>query len=391
MGLLGRLFGGGDPAKDLDKARQALEHDPARAMALARKLVDSDVGDGARELIAQARVKLFERAIAMADEAEESEYFEDAAEWLDRALEQLPDEGQRSQIETRRQTLLDKAAAADEEPWQEVETEEEQEDQAPFETGAHVEALIGMMNETIADRYDEQDEAFRAALGSLLEGEVEAASEALDALAEAHPDNGVVHLERGRARLILGNVEGARDDFAIAWQDLGSTPLFDGRAESAPGLWADAQLSLGEAEPVLEKLDDIADPGDRRADLSVPFATALVATEHFEEAERYLRRARREMPGVHDLTHLHATVLVRRDDPQTAIMALESVVGPACAGGTCRPAAMHVPSLQLLVALHREHGKKPRSEELAVYLSQMSGDSVADTASLQPDRSATVI
>ncbi|MEM1180068.1 MAG: hypothetical protein AAGM22_17130 [Acidobacteriota bacterium] len=389
MGLLGRLFGG-DPAKDLEKAERTLDNDPARAMALARKLVETEVGDAARALVEKARGRLFDNAVAMADEAEESEYFEDAAEWLDRALELLADDDQRQALEGRRDSLLDRAAAADEEPWQEVEKDDDGEPAPAFDTGVHVDAMIDMLRDDVAESYRAAGQDFRRALGAVLEDQPDVALEMFDSLLE-NGGSGVVHLERGRVRLMAGDLEGARDDFAAAWDDLGSGPLRSGSAESAPGLWADAQLGLGDPTPVVERLDDIADPTERRPDLCVPFAKSLLATEHFDAAEGYLRRARREMPAVHDLTHLHATLLIHRGDPDTAIHALESVVGPACVGGTCRPAAMHVPSLRLLVALHREHGEPKRADELSVYLGQMGDGAVADTASLQPDRSATVI
>ncbi|MEO1087982.1 MAG: hypothetical protein AAFY88_27430, partial [Acidobacteriota bacterium] len=276
MGLLGRLFGG-DPAKDLEKAQRTLDNDPARAMALARKLVDSDVGDQARALVETARGKLFDNAVAMAEEAEESEYFEDAAEWLDRALEQLTDEGRRDALEERRRSLLERAEAADEEPWQEVEKKDDDGEPAPaFDTGVHVDAMIDMLRDDIAERYREAGDGLRRALGAVLEDRPDDALAAFDGLLE-DSSAGVIHLERGRVRLMAGDLAGARDDFAAAWDDLGPGPLRSGSPESAPGLWADAQLSLGEAEPVVERLDDIADPADRRPDLSVPFAAALLA------------------------------------------------------------------------------------------------------------------
>ncbi|MEM6793857.1 MAG: tetratricopeptide repeat protein [Acidobacteriota bacterium] len=374
MGLLGRLFGG-DPQKDLDKARELLTRDPAKALALARRHQDGERSGAAAELVQEARDRLIEKALDTAREVEESEFYEDAVEWLERALEQIEDPAQRQEIEARRGALLAKIAEAEEEGWDEPVQDE---DAVPFDESAQLDAVFDMMHDDIAPLYREQGEVFRSAVSTLLEGRPADALESLDALAEESPEDPALRLERGRCRLLVGDAAGARDDFAAAWESLGDTPLFAGRAESAPGLWADAQIATGDPAPVLERLEELADPDRGRTDLTIPYATALVAAGDSERSEAFLRQALRRMPNVADLSFLYAGVQVALGDRDSAIVVLESVIAPACATGNCSPKALHMPSLRALIGLHEEQGNDARVRELSLYLGTAEGQMSTD-------------
>ena len=121
MGFLGKLFGG-DPRKDLTKAEGHLAAGRAhRTIELARKAAssgDEEIREQAAAIEKQAREALIDNALSMATSSEESEFWEDAVEWLDRALEQIDEQDRKVEIAARRQALLQKIEDAEEEAWQ---------------------------------------------------------------------------------------------------------------------------------------------------------------------------------------------------------------------------------------------------------------------------------
>ena len=180
------------------------------------------------------------------------------------------------------------------------------------------------------------------------------------------PEDPVVRLERGRARLLSGDAAAARSDFAEAWETFGET-LLDTIASlsSVPALWAEASLAAGHASEVAERLEPLASPATGDAELCRLYATALLGTGRLDRAVAHLEAVLSRLPGDPELNLLLAQALASAGDTERAIAGLELAVAPSCAGGGCSRPAAHLPSFRLLARLHLEHGEDPeRAREL---------------------------
>ena len=364
MGLFSSIFGG-DPTKDLAKAERLLADGEARrALDLARKALDAGqeaVAAGARTVIGAARQELVRRALERTATAEASEYWADAAEWLDEAIEHA-DEGSRAELETRRADLLERARKAELEPELDLDAYRSESDaggeEADFEGDAGLfHNLIDMMEDEVADQYEAQSGAFEKAYLAFHEGRFEQARELFELLVDDDPGNTVARFERGRCRLHDGELAGAREDFEAVWPELGNDPLDRAGHLSVPGLWASTQLGLGEPEPILERLEDLAHPSKGRAEIVLPYSQALVTTEQFEDAEVYLRGTLGSFGSIPDLPWLYANVLAKLDRRDDAIYCLEAAIAPSCSTGNCRRPPLHLPSVRTLIALHLASGE----------------------------------
>lgn len=383
MGILSKIFGG-DPRKDMERARKLLESEPRKALELARKAAASASGPAvkrpAEELVDEARAAVVAWAEKQADRAEESEYFEDAAEWLELALDEAEGDG-RARLEERRKGLLEaeeKARAAAraaelELPYQNLRDDVERqgddaEDTPASDEEAEFDVLVGMMAEPLMEVYLAQPPEFRRAVLALHEGRAEDALPTFDELISAAPTDPVRRLERGRARLLLDDPAGAAADLNVAWQHLGDGYLDLADQQSLPGLWAEAALEAGEAEAVIQRLADLADPREGGADVALPFARALIDAERFDEAKEYLGHAVRAFPRKTDFPFLLSIVLDGRGQREEAIATLEAAVAPSCASGNCNAPPKHLPSLRSLVRLHLEEGNLERVREVLWHL-----------------------
>lgn len=389
MGILSKIFGG-DPRKDMERARKLLASEPRKALELARKAAASAGGPAvkrpAQELVNEARAAVVAWAEKQADRAEESEYFEDAAEWLALALDEA-DGDVRARLEERREGLLEaeeKARAAAraaelELPYQNLKDDVESlggdgEDEGPAsDEEAEYDVLVGMMAEPLMERYLEQPPEFRRAVLALHEGKAEDALPTFDELISAAPTDPVRRLERGRARLLLDDPAGAAADLNVAWQHLGDGYLDLADQQSLPGLWAEAALEAGEAEAVIQRLAELADPRDGGADVALPFARALIDAERFDEAKEYLGHAVQSYPRKTDFPFLLSIVLDGRGQRQEAIQTLEAAVAPSCATGNCNAPPKHLPSLRSLARLHLEEGNLERVREVLFHVAAARG------------------
>jgi tetratricopeptide (TPR) repeat protein len=352
-------------AKELDRAEDLLGRNlPVPALEIAEKAerkAEPDVRSRAAGMVLRARQGLLASVLAKADAAEAAGDLEDAADWLTSAVEQEPSSVRRDDLEARRQALLDRVhdlgspLAAAEHTITVVAHGVDEEVDASFQ----YEILTTMMADEIRELYEGRPVDFQQALVDLNEGRTPAALSALEALVEAAPDDAVLRLERGRARLISGESAAARDDFAAAWKSFGEQPLDANASHSVPTLWAEASLATGDAAEVAERLEPLASPESGHPELCRLYATALIATERIDDAVGYLEAVTSSISGDPELNLVMAQALAAAGDPQRAIAGLELGIAPSCASGGCAKPPPHVPSFRLLARLYLVHGEDP--------------------------------
>lgn len=402
MGFLNKLFGGSDPRNDLDRAAKLLDREPIKALDLARKAREASSGPEvlrrADDLIVSARRAVIDKAVAQADRAEASDYLEDAAEWLATALEEAVGE-EKAELTARRDLLLaghhqqaDEARrAALRKPFDDLAAEvadgvadsEDGHGGDPDEEGlrSEIDSEIdgafdihaGMLDDVLADRYYEQPESFRYAVVSLHEGKPEEALEILDALVAEAPEEPALRLERGKARLMQGHGDGARDDFDVAWRHLGDGHIDLAGNQSLPGLWAEASLEAGDPESVIARLAEDSDPRQTGVDVALPFARALMDAEKFDAARQYLEMAASVFPNTPDFAFLLSIVLDGQGQRRQAIATLEGSVRPSCASGNCAAPPKHLPSLRALTRLLLEEDEVEQARAYLMHVVQARG------------------
>lgn len=382
MGLFGNLFRK-DMEQELARVEGYLEREePYKALELAGRLArsaDEPHRQRARELEARAREALLGSILERATAAEAEGKLADAADWLEGALQRLDGEDPRAgeiagRLAALRQRIEDEAG----EVWAErAEGPRRRPDAgggSQVEAGDHYQALVAMLDEAVADRYEGRSPAFQQALVDLNEGRAEAALPVLDLAVEADPGDPIPRLERGRCRLVCDDPEGARTDFEAAWEELGDDPLDLSGTLSVPDLWADAVLATDQPTPVLERLAELAAPGAGRPTLTESYATALLAAGRAEEARALLGRAVSRYPERPVFPFLLARALRACGEPGLARECLETSVAPSCATGRCGAPRRHPPSLRLLAELQLAEGGRPeRALELLTLLSQDQG------------------
>lgn len=368
MGWLKKIFAS-DPLKELEKAERLLADEPERAleMALAWTTEGSDETTAKlREFTDRARQAVIQRALQRADSSEEEEYFGDAAEWLEAAIEHSEDGELKEQLTMRRKELMRKELLLEEDGdigFEVHETVEATVLSPEMDHDDFFDTVIDMLQDPVAIRYRKQGQQFRRLFGQFQHGEVEGLEESLSALLESDgtytPDTGtvaVVTLERGRLRLLLGQFTEARQDFEACWDAWGVDHLDLANHLSIPGLWAEACLGEQSADPILDRLEDLAEPSQMRLDVMFPYAQALVIKERFEDAVPYLRDAMASFPSHQEFPQLYAMILAQTGKPEEAIACLEMAIAPSCASGNCGAPPMHLSSLRLLLTLHLASG-----------------------------------
>lgn len=381
MGLLDRLFQS-DPRALLERAEGLLDRgDAAQALRLAERALKGGSlaqSSQAEQLVRRARDTLAQAALERADLAEESGFYEDAAEWVEAALEQVDDEGRRDELTRRAAALSERAsteanrrdAAALAEALAPRGPDEDELDRPPLDLDDHYEALLNTLDDDVAERYEDRPEPFRRALVEVNEGRVEAARPVLEELAEAHPGDAVYGLERGRCRLLGGDFADARRDLETVWEVFGDEPLDHARTTSVPAMWAEAMLGLGKAGELLERLDEVAVPGEADESLCHYYALALMVTERYEEARRYLVEVMKVLPAVAEFPRQLAAVLAQLGRRSEAIDTLERAIAPSCSTGSCQRPPKHLPSLRSLAGLHLDGGDLDRVRALLTHVAE---------------------
>ncbi|MDH3402767.1 MAG: tetratricopeptide repeat protein [Acidobacteriota bacterium] len=370
MGLFGRNW-----AKELDRAEDLLGRDLAvPALEIAERAARQAAGElraRAAALVARARRAALASVLAKADAAEAAGDLDDAADWLLSAVEREPSALRRAELEARRRSLLGRGEDAGSSWSVRAETitvvagETADEPDVSF----RYETLVSMLADELRGRYEDRPAAFQEAVVALNEGEAGAALAALEELAAAAPDDPVLRLERGRARLLSGEAAAARGDLAAAWDALGAEPLDAGGTLLAPALWAEASLAAGDSEEVLQRLAALASPATGHPELCRLYGAALLAAGRPARAVDHLDAVLALVPGDPELNLLMAEALVAAGEPARALTGLESAVAPSCAGGSCARPAAHLPSFRLLARLHLAPGGDPeRARELLAHV-----------------------
>jgi len=378
MGFFNRLFKA-DPSKDLARAEKLLVRgDAASAMRLIKRAEQQGGSQSVGPLVTRAREALIATALKNAARAEESEYWSDAAEWLEQVLGHV-NNAQHEEFTTRIAEFqrLEKQANLPEIPAalgvEDVAVVTELRGPAEHTPDELYEFYVDTLREDVAQRFDNRPKNFRHAVAKLNEGEFEVALELLESLAEASPHDPVLRLERGRARLAYGLFEEATEDLEAAWEELGDEPLDRAGHLSIPALWGEAQLAQENSASLVERLRELADPRGLDLETLKVYAQALLIEESFEEASRFLAAAWNDHPQVSDFPFLLAAALCGQDRHGDAIGILEEVVTPSCGPGGCNVGAPHFPSMIALINLHLESGDPERARELLELLTGMRG------------------
>lgn len=371
MGFFKKMLGG-DPERDLERAETLLEAgEVGRGLELAlRAEKRSPEPERYRyaAVVTRARRAFAAEMREKARRSADAGHLEDAIEWLDAALEEAADED-RGELETRRQEL-ERALETREREARGVAARDRLEyvpetgspdDTRPtqFDLETHFFALIDMLDDEVAARYEAAPKTFRPALMVFNEGDAKEAAERFDKLLAEHPDEPVIRLERGRARLAVGRAADACEDFEAVWPIFGDGPLDRARRLSVPSLWAMAMLARGKPRPVLERLEPLADPERGDPELAERYGEALLAAERFDDARAYAARAAARFPSEPAFAHQLAVALARLGERDAAIECLETAIAPSCASGSCARPPRHLPSLRTLAALHLEGGENP--------------------------------
>lgn len=358
MGLFDRLFRK-DPGEELARAEELLAAGRAYDALVAVRRVEERAGrDGgaeaqelrrrARELEVRCREVLIASALAEADRAEAEEAYDDAADWVASAMEQsdrvdeLPLEdrppvaaGRRADLRHRREALRRRGreAARQASMIRRFEEEEERSGPDPLDTESRFGTLVGFLQEDVADLYLHRPLPFQEAYIALNDGRTEEALAAFDALAAEEPGDAVIRFERGRARAVIGDYAGARQDFEAAWEELGDEPLDLAGDLAVPRVWGDVVLELGEPAEVADRLEHLADPRTGDAGPIVMRAHALY--EVGTQESRAAALALLEEADLYKDEELVKWNLVDKylaeGDRESAVVLLERIVLPVCA------------------------------------------------------------
>lgn len=377
MGLLTKLFGKDWTAR-LDRAEALLEGgEPVRAMEIAgraSKNGDEGIRSRAEELVERIRPSLLETLLGKADTSESAGDPEDAADWVLAAIQHAPDEETLSELEARREDLLARAEE-NRNPFATAQGPEPGPDVGGDGTEGeiHYETLVATLDPEVAELYADRSERFRRAFIDLNQGRLDEAVAAFDELLTEDPGDPVLRLERGRARLALGDAEEAREDLEAAWEGLDDGPLDAVGSVSVPSLWAEAALASDDREAVLARLADLAEPARGRREICFLYATALVEAVG-EGAIDYLGRAVRRFSNDPRFVRLLALQLAEAGRLEEGISVLESTVGPSCAGGKCGAPRKHLPSIRALADLYLREGERiERAGELMAIVAHGRG------------------
>lgn len=387
MAFLNRWLGS-SPEKLLAKASRHLRSGrPAEALALARQAAAQGSAGSRPEadrMIEDARRGLIEHALEQAGKAEASEYLDDAIEWLQIAAGETEAE-ERDVIDKKIAALEQQAADPDE--WAEILGTSARIETAEGPAAApgiedldeRFEAILGTLEEPIAELFQGRDESFRRSLVWIEEGHGGEALEVLGELLEASPDDPILHLTRGRALLQTGILDTAKNDFETAWAILGNDPLDRSGHFSVPSLWAEVALALHVEEELVERVGDLAVAsidGSAAADqpLVISVIEALLSLGRNEEARDLALTASQRFPGEPELARLLAVALFRLEARDNAIGYLEKAIAPSCSSGSCSRPPLHLPSVRTLATMYLESQiGDDRVEELIGLLARAQG------------------
>ena len=370
MGLLN--FFKKDPAKDLGKAEELLNNgDAQEALSLAERILkkgNQAFHQRATKLADEARQKLIDSDLKNANRMEAEGSFAEAADWVKLALEHVYQPQQREHLEQRIDDLL----AQQENPTSPVAALHTQpHDEMAMDLDTHFHTLIGMLEPNVTERYETQPQEFRIAYLALNSGKAPEATQILQQLLQANPEDPVILFELGRASLLDGDAQQALLCFEKAWPTFGWEFLDSAKTLSIPALWADCMLCLNDPTPILHKFESQRDFVRENPDLSHRYALALEGSERYQDAFDFLLHASKKFERNSNFPYHLAMVLRKMEQPERAAVCLETAIAPSCQSGTCSAPPLHPPSLRLLILLYLEQAhNQARVKELFTHLAR---------------------
>lgn len=372
MGLFDRFFKK-DPAEDLRRAKEQLAAGrPVDALNLANRLRDGgppELQSEAEVLCQQAHDQILQGALHRAEEAEQAGLFEEAADWARTALEHAADDQQAEKLEALARSLDARSAEApgdrDQDLMDRPGGDDEDEEDLFW-------SQVAMLEEEVAERYEGRSNRFRQAVVAMAAGRQEEAEAAFTELLERDRGDAVLHFERGRCRLLAGELEGAREDLEVAWEGLGDAPLDSAGSLSVPALWGEAMLGLERYDEMLEQLEPLADPDSGDDQLILLYGQALMASGRPQPAADLLAASLSSGAGGSPEVPRHlALALDALGQRPQAIAVLEASIAPSCATGQCAKPPKHLPSFRLLAKLHLDDGGEAAVDRAGDLLEQM--------------------
>ncbi len=374
MGLFDRFFSS-DPSKEIQKIEGLLnDGDNEKALKLAQRLEKKNPAmQEAQVLLAKSLDAMACGFLEKASRSESAGALSDAADWIEIALDYVPQEEKRTALKEKI-NLLRQQDEENSEPESAVGPAKAKKPVAvedhDVDEEIHYVTLIGMLAPEVASLYEERDAQFRAAYIALNSGDAEQARIGFEALLQENQNDPVLRLERARCALILEDPEVAQADLEIAWPSLGDEPLDLAGSISVPYLWGHAMMKMKKTLAIVDRLGEQARPSNDFPGLSLMYATALEQSEMYEPAVKFLVEAVKKFETMPDFPYLLAIVFDRQGDWEQAIHCLEGAIAPSCAVGCAAP-PKHLPSLRLLTSLYLSNNHQPkRAKELLTFIAQ---------------------
>lgn len=364
-----------DPEVELTRVETMIKQGKVleKALKLATKLESNSsaiISSQAAALADQARSELVRQALENGKRSKASGNVADAIDWMSSALIYLKDV-RRDELQ---QQIDDLQHQLDDGPRSLISATLEDGDgpeNIDIDFEMHFEMLIGMLEPEVADRYRGLPLEFHQAYVSLNKGEVESARSQIIDLLKSHADHPILLLERARCAIVENDAETARDCLERCWHTLGDGNLDDAGTLSVPGLWGEVMLTLQRPEVVIDRLDALAQPNNKRPHLCQIYALALEAANRLEEAKAFLVVAGTSFTRNPNFHFLLARVMEQKGETQGAIDVLERLVGPSCGSGNCGGQIKHPASIRLLVSLYLAHDlNKSRVGDLLLHLEE---------------------
>lgn len=379
MSFLANLFSK-SPATLVGQGRRALQaREWAEAKrhlekALERAAGEPRVAEEARALLGEARSGLVRLNLQHADSCARGGEMEAALESLDVALENTEDPVEKTRIEQLRHRYRTRGAPRDRDAERAAASRSAAADSPRPEAGAaggeseepdfgdldRFDLWLASLTEDAARRFEEEGEEFRRACVALEDGDGRGAATALDRLLSSRPDDPLLLFQRGRARLLTGDLPGAARDLEPVRRAWGFAAL-DAAGHLHVGLLlAEAYAAQGKRDEAEEVLRAAAE--ERQGDYEVwsNLGQLLVAKEALDEAagigDRLVGLQPRRIEGYLVI----AEVARHRGELGRAVDALEAGIGTCCGkGGSCRVKPVDVPAARLLADLYLQQGRQP--------------------------------
>jgi len=218
------------------------------------------------------------------------------------------------------------------------------------------EVMLFTYKEDVADIYKDRDGAFRQGLLLLQEGNAKGAMSKLNTWLKSNPDDSWGHLERGRARMLAGDLKAAITDFRTFQRSEGWRAVDEVGTVHVGRLLGESLMRLGNHQEAADALREAIEQTPDDASLPIYRGQCLLALKHFDDAETQLTDTVRRFPKVVDGYLVLAQVYKERGQNQEAIGTLEAGVKPNCEGPGCGANAFHAEAYRFLTGLYLEEG-----------------------------------